>query len=41
LRMVGRAFRFVIPGHILTSLWLLGMEATDLWQGSKLTRPIA
>jgi serine/threonine protein kinase len=35
LRMVGRAFRFVIPGHILTSLWLLGMEATDLWQGSK------
>jgi len=35
LRMVGRAFRFVIPGHVLTSLWLLGMEATDLWQGPK------
>ncbi|HUJ22150.1 MAG TPA: serine/threonine-protein kinase [Bryobacteraceae bacterium] len=35
LRMVGRAFRFVIPGHVLTSLWLLGMAATDLWQGPK------
>lgn len=28
MRVVARAFRFVIPGHVLTSLWLLGMEAT-------------
>jgi hypothetical protein len=27
LRTVGKSFRFVIPGHVMTSLWLLGMEA--------------
>jgi len=27
VRMVGKAFRFVIPGHVLTSLLLLGMDA--------------
>ena len=27
LRLVGHAFRFVIPGHIMTSLLLLGMNA--------------
>lgn len=25
--MVGKSFRFVIPGHVLTSLLLLGMDA--------------
>ena len=35
LRMVARSFRFVIPGHVLWSLLLLGMAATDLWQGPK------
>ncbi len=27
VRMVGKAFRFVIPGHVMTSLLLLGLEA--------------
>jgi len=27
VRMVGKSFRFVIPGHVLTSLLLLGMDA--------------
>ena len=27
MRMVGKSFRFVIPGHVMTSLLLLGMEA--------------
>jgi len=27
VRMVGKAFRFVIPGHVLTSLLLLGIDA--------------
>jgi serine/threonine protein kinase len=27
LRMVGKSFRFVIPGHIMTSLLLLGLNA--------------
>ncbi len=31
MRAVGKAFRFAIPGHVLTSLWLLGMTATDRW----------
>jgi hypothetical protein len=29
LRLVARAFRFVIPGHILTSLLSLGIRASD------------
>lgn len=29
VRMVGRAFRFVIPGHVLTSLLLLGLSASE------------
>lgn len=28
MRVVARAFRFVIPGHIMTPLWLLGIQAT-------------
>ena len=31
LRAVAKAFRFVIPGHILTSLLSLGIRATDRW----------
>ena len=27
VRAVGKTFRFVIPGHIMTSLWLLGLAA--------------
>ncbi|HUK90894.1 MAG TPA: bifunctional serine/threonine protein kinase/MFS transporter, partial [Blastocatellia bacterium] len=30
-RWVAKTFRFVIPGHILTSLLLLGLAASDLW----------
>ncbi len=30
-RSVAHAFRFVIPGHVMTSLLLLGMAASDLW----------
>jgi len=32
MRAVGKAFRFVIPGHVLTSLFFLGLEATDRWK---------
>ncbi|MBZ5537302.1 MAG: serine/threonine protein kinase [Acidobacteriia bacterium] len=31
MRTVGKAFRFVIPGHMLFPLLLLGLEATRLW----------
>jgi predicted Ser/Thr protein kinase len=31
LRAVARAFRFVIPGHVLIPLLLLGIAATDRW----------
>jgi len=34
MRAVGKSFRFVIPGHVLTSLLLLGMAASDLWEKS-------
>src|SRR5262249_42204057 len=29
LRLVGHAFRFVIPGHVMTSLLLLGLNASS------------
>lgn len=29
--MVAKSFRFVIPGHVMTSLLLLGLEASRLW----------
>lgn len=32
MRAVAKAFRFAIPGHVLTSLWFLGLEATDRWE---------
>jgi hypothetical protein len=31
---VAKAFRFVLPGHVLTSLLLLGLAATERWQSS-------
>jgi hypothetical protein len=31
LRASAKAFRFVVPGHILVPLLLLGIEATRLW----------
>ncbi len=34
MRNVAKAFRFVIPSHVLISLWLLGMEATRRWEES-------
>ncbi len=33
-RVVAKAFRFVIPGHVLTSLLLLGLAATQRWNES-------
>jgi serine/threonine protein kinase len=34
MRTVAKAFRFVIPGHVMTSLLLLGLEATKRWEES-------
>jgi serine/threonine protein kinase len=34
MRAVAKLFRFVIPGHVLTSLLLLGLAASDLWEKS-------
>jgi hypothetical protein len=34
-RAVAKTFRFVIPGHVLTSLLLLGLAATSRWEGSR------
>jgi len=34
LRAVAKAFRFVIPGHILTSLLSLGIRASDRWNNA-------
>ena len=31
LRGVAKAFRFVLPGHVMGSLLLLGIAASDLW----------
>jgi hypothetical protein len=32
LRAVAKTFRFVIPGHVMTSLLLLGLAASDRWE---------
>jgi hypothetical protein len=32
MRMVAKSFRFVIPGHVMTSLLLLGLAASDRWE---------
>ncbi len=34
LRVVAKAFRFVLPGHLLLPLFLLGVEATRRWNES-------
>jgi hypothetical protein len=35
MRSVAKVFRFVIPGHVLTSLLLLGINATSSWDNGK------
>jgi hypothetical protein len=32
MRSVAKAFRFVIPGHVMTSLLLLGLAASSRWE---------
>ena len=32
MRTVAKSFRFVIPGHVLTSLLLLGLSASSRWE---------
>jgi hypothetical protein len=34
MRIVAKAFRFVLPGHILVPLFLLGLNATSRWNNS-------
>jgi hypothetical protein len=34
LRTVAKAFRFVLPGHVLVSLLLLGLAASERWRDS-------
>lgn len=34
MRWISKWFRFVIPGHVLTSLLLLGLAATERWDKS-------
>jgi hypothetical protein len=34
MRAVAKSFRFVIPGHVMTSLLMLGLAAFDLWDKS-------
>src|SRR5262249_52330396 len=31
-RWVAKSFRFFIPGHVMASMLLLGMTASDLWE---------
>jgi predicted Ser/Thr protein kinase len=40
MRAVANTFRFVIPGHVLTSLLLLGLAASDLWEKSPSSAPL-
>ena len=35
MRSVAKVFRFVIPGHVLTSLLLLGMNASNNWDNGR------
>lgn len=39
LRSFGRAFRFVIPGHVFLALFSLGNHAMDMWKGVNGRRP--
>jgi hypothetical protein len=34
MRTVAKTFRFVVPGHVMTSLLLLGIEATKRWDAA-------
>ena len=34
IRTLGKWFRFLIAGHCLTSLWLLGLNASDKWKAA-------
>ncbi|HEX9223410.1 MAG TPA: protein kinase [Candidatus Acidoferrales bacterium] len=34
MRAVAKSFRFLIPGHVMTSLLLLGLQASKLWDES-------
>jgi serine/threonine protein kinase len=34
MRSVAKVFRFVVPGHIMTSLLILGLEATDRYDSN-------
>jgi hypothetical protein len=34
MRSVAKAFRFVIPGHVMTSCLVLGLDATDRWESA-------
>lgn len=36
LHQVAKFFRFVIAGHVLTPLWILGIKAMELWQENPL-----
>jgi hypothetical protein len=33
MRAVAKAYRFAVPGHVLTSLLFLGLTATERWEG--------
>lgn len=35
MRAVGKAFRFAIPGHVLTPLFFLGLAAADRWESQR------
>ncbi len=35
MRWVAKTFRFVIPGHILTSILILGISASDRWHNEQ------
>jgi serine/threonine-protein kinase len=32
MRTVAKSFRFFVPGHVLTPVWLLGLKAESLWR---------
>lgn len=34
IRTLGKSFRFLIAGHVLTSLWLLGLNASERWKAA-------
>jgi hypothetical protein len=40
MRVVAKSFRFVLPGHVLLPLFLLGLEATKRWSESPASVPL-